>query len=218
MKDQKTNSGFVPVTIQPQEIEAESFRIIDSEIGSHKFNEMQYPIARRVIHATADFDLGKSLLFHPKAIESGITGLKSGKHIIADVTMVQTGISKPRIEKFGCQVLSYISNPAVVEEAKKLNLTRSIASMRIAAQENPEGIYVIGNAPTALLEIIKLVQENKMKPSLVIGLPVGFVSAAESKELLAKMDIPYITNLGRKGGTPAAVAAFNALAILCETA
>ena len=210
------DNTFKPVTIQPQEIEQESFRIIDEEIGAHNFSINEYPIVRRVIHATADFDLGKSLLFHSTAIKSGIDALKKGKNIIADVGMVQTGISKVRVEKNGSKVLTYINNPVVIEEAKKLNLTRSIIATRLAAEENPEGIFVIGNAPTALLELIRLVKENQIRPSLVIGLPVGFVSAAESKEELAKLDIPYITNIGRKGGTPAAVAAFNALSILAE--
>lgn len=212
----KNGDNFTPVTIQPQEIEQESFRIIDEEIGAHGFGKYEYPIARRVIHATADFDLGRSLRFHATAIESGIKAIHTGKNIIADVGMVQSGISKPRIEKYGCKVLSYISHPAAVEKAKELNLTRSIIATRIAVEENPEGIFVIGNAPTALLELIRLVQEGKARPSLVIGLPVGFVSAAESKEELSKQDIPFITNIGRKGGTPAAVAAFNALAILAE--
>ena len=209
-------NNFTPVTIQPQEIEQESFRIIDEEIGAHGFSQNEYPIVRRVIHATADFDLGRSLKFHSTAIESGINGLHMGKNVIADVGMVQSGISKPRIEKYGCKVLTYISNPAVIEKAKELNLTRSIIATRLAVEENPEGIFVIGNAPTALLELIKLIQEGKARPSLVIGLPVGFVSAVESKQELAKLDIPFITNLERKGGTPAAVAAFNALAILAE--
>lgn len=211
------DNTFTPVTIQPQEIEQESFRIIDEEIGAHGFDKSEYPIVRRVIHATADFDLGLSLKFHSMAIESGIKGLTAGKNIIADVGMVQTGISKARVEKYGCKVLTYIGNSTVIEEAKKLNLTRSIVAMRLAVKENPQGIFVIGNAPTALLELIRLIKEGNAQPSLVIGLPVGFVSAAESKEELAKLDIPFITNTGRKGGTPAAVAAFNALAILAES-
>jgi len=211
-----TENTFTPVTIQPAEIEQESFRIIDGEIGAHGFSENEYPIARRVIHATADFDLGRSLIFHPTAIESGIRGIRAGKNVVADVGMVQTGISKPRIEKYGCKTLSYISHPAVIDEAKKLNLTRSILAMRHAVKDDPEGIFIIGNAPTALLELIRLINDGAAKPSLVIGLPVGFVSAAESKEELARLDIPFITNAGRKGGTPAAVAAFNALAILAE--
>ncbi|MDH4199288.1 MAG: precorrin-8X methylmutase [Spirochaetia bacterium] len=207
---------FNPVTIQPNEIESESFRIIDREIGSHSFSAMEYPIVRRVIHATADFDLGKSLLFQPEAIASGMAAIRSGKNIIADVSMVQSGISKNRAEKYGGKVITYIANPDVADNAKKLNQTRSIVAAQIAVKENPEGIFVIGNAPTALLELIRLVQTGQARPSLVIGLPVGFVSAAESKLELTRLHIPYITNAGRKGGTPAAVAAFNALAILTE--
>jgi precorrin-8X/cobalt-precorrin-8 methylmutase len=208
------NNFFTPVTMEPGEIETESFRIIGEEIGPHSFSEKEYPIVRRVIHATADFDLGKSMLFHPTAIESGIRGIKSGKNVITDVSMVQSGISKPRIEKYGVKVLTYISDADVIVRAKSENITRSIMAMRKAVEENPEGIFVIGNAPTALLELMDLVVQKKAKPSLIIGLPVGFVSAEESKADLARLDVPYITNIGRKGGTPAAVAAFNALSIL----
>jgi len=136
MADEK----FTPVTIQPREIENESFRIIDEEIGAHSFDGGQYPIAQRVIHATADFDLGLSLKFHPTAIRSGIEALRKGKNIICDVGMVQTGISKARVEKFGCRVLTYIAHPAVAEEAAKLDLTRSIVAVRMAVEENPDGM------------------------------------------------------------------------------
>lgn len=210
----KQENTFQPLTIQPTEIEAESFRIIDEEIGSHSFSPLEYPIARRVIHATADFDLGKSLLFHSDAIESGMKAIQSGINVIADVGMVQSGISKGRIEKYGGKVLTYIANQEVAEQAKKENVTRSIMATRLAVKENPEGIFVIGNAPTALLELIRLVKEGTARPSLIIGLPVGFVSAQESKDELAKQSVPFITNRGRKGGTPAAVAAMNALSIL----
>jgi precorrin-8X/cobalt-precorrin-8 methylmutase len=210
------NQEFTPITRKPMEIESESFRIIDSEIGEHSFSPLQYPIVRRVIHATADFDLGQSIVFSDKAVENGIAALRSGKPIIADVGMVQSGISKPRIEKFGCEVRMYISREDVVAKAKEEQTTRAIIATRIALNEAPDGIFVIGNAPTALLEIIRFVKEGKASPSLVIGMPVGFVSAQESKQELEKINIPFITNRGRKGGTPAAVAATNALSILAD--
>lgn len=171
---------------------------------------------QRVIHASADFDLGRSLVFHPDAVQSGIQAIRSGKIVVADVQMVQVGISKNRIEKFGGQVKVYISDRDVMEEAKRLNTTRAIISMRKAVKEADGGIFCIGNAPTALLELIRLVKEGEAKPGLVIGMPVGFVSAAESKEELAKLDIPFITNIGRKGGSPVTVAALNAISIMAE--
>ncbi|ATF11806.1 precorrin-8X methylmutase [Brevibacillus sp. HB1.2] len=207
---------FKPMTVQPQEIEELSFQIITDELGEHSFTEEQYPVVQRVIHASADFDLGRSLVFHPNAVKSGIEAIRSGKIVVADVQMVQVGISKNRIEKFGGEVKVYISDRDVMEEAKRLNTTRAIISMRKAIKEADGGIFCIGNAPTALLELIRMVKEGEAKPGLVIGMPVGFVSAAESKEELAKLDIPFITNMGRKGGSPVTVAALNAISIMAE--
>jgi precorrin-8X/cobalt-precorrin-8 methylmutase len=210
------HTEFKPVTVQPQQIEGRSFEIITEEIGEHSFTEEQYPIVQRIIHASADFELGKSVLFHPQAVQAGIRAIRSGKKVVADVQMIQSGANKARIEKYGGEIRVYISDPDVVEEAKRLNTTRAIISMRKAVKEADGGIFAIGNAPTALLELIRLIREGEAKPSLVIGLPVGFVSAAESKEELAKLDIPFITNVGRKGGSTITVAALNALSILAD--
>ncbi|USG64534.1 precorrin-8X methylmutase [Brevibacillus ruminantium] len=207
---------FKPLTVQPQEIEEKSFQIITEELGEHPFTEEQYPVVQRVIHASADFDLGRSLVFHPDAVKAGIQAIRSGKIVVADVQMVQVGISKNRIEKFGGEVKVYISDKDVMEEAKRLNTTRAIISIRKAIKEAEGGIFAIGNAPTALLELIRLVKEGEAKPGLIIGMPVGFVSAAESKEELAKLDIPFITNIGRKGGSPVTVAALNAISLMAE--
>ncbi|MDN9008704.1 precorrin-8X methylmutase [Brevibacillus laterosporus] len=208
------HTEFKPITIQPQEIESKSFEMITEELGPHPFTDDQYRVVQRVIHATADFDLGRSMKFHPDAVEAGIRAIQAGEPIIADVQMVQVGISKPRLKAFGGDVHVYISDADVMEKAKAENTTRAIISIRKATSQIKGGIYAIGNAPTALLELIRLVKEGKANPSLVIGVPVGFVSAAESKEELAKLDIPFITNLDRKGGSPVAVAAVNALSIL----
>jgi precorrin-8X/cobalt-precorrin-8 methylmutase len=210
------HTEFKPVTIQPQEIEVRSFEMITEELGEHAFSAEQYPVVQRVIHASADFELGRSLVFHPDAIQAGIEAIRNGKIVVADVQMVQVGISKARIEQFGGSVKVYISDPDVMEEAKRLNTTRAIISIRKAILEAEGGIYAIGNAPTALLELIRLVKEGVTKPGLIIGVPVGFVSAAESKEELAKLDIPFITNIGRKGGSAVAVAALNAISLLAE--
>ncbi|MGQ7279777.1 MULTISPECIES: precorrin-8X methylmutase [Brevibacillus] len=207
---------FKPLTVQPQEIEDKSFQIITEELGEHPFTEEQFPVVQRVIHASADFELGRSLVFHPDAVRAGIEAIRSGKIVVADVQMVQVGISKNRIEKFGGEVKVYISDKDVMEEAKRLNTTRAIISMRKAVKEAEGGIFAIGNAPTALLELIRLVKEGEAKPGLIIGMPVGFVSAAESKEELAKLDVPFITNIGRKGGSPVTVAAVNALSLMAE--
>jgi precorrin-8X/cobalt-precorrin-8 methylmutase len=154
------------------------------------------------------------MVFHPKAIEAGIAAIRAGQPVVADVQMIQAGLSKDRIRQFGGDVHVYISDPDVMEEAKRLNTTRAIISMRKAIQAGEGGIYAIGNAPTALLELIRLVKEGAAKPGLVIGMPVGFVSAAESKDELRKLDIPFITNIGRKGGSTIVVAALNAISLM----
>ncbi|WP_338556188.1 precorrin-8X methylmutase [Paenibacillus sp. KS-LC4] len=209
-------TDFKPLTVQPQEIESRSFEMITEELGEHPFTEEQYAVVQRVIHASADFELGRSMMFHKDAVQAGIKAIRAGKPVVADVQMVQVGISKPRIEKFGGDVRVYISDADVMEEAKRLNTTRAIISIRKAIREADGGIFAIGNAPTALLELIRLVKNGEAKPGLIVGVPVGFVSAAESKEELAKLDIPFITNLGRKGGSPVAVAAVNAISLLAE--
>jgi precorrin-8X/cobalt-precorrin-8 methylmutase len=208
------HTEFKPLTVQPQEIEERSFEMIPEELGPHDFTEEQYPVVQRVIHASADFELGRSLRFHPDAVRAGVEAIRSGRVVVADVQMVQVGISKPRLAQFGGEVKVYISDSDVMEEAKRLNTTRAIISMRKAAREADGAIYAIGNAPTALLELIRMVKEGEARPSLIVGVPVGFVSAAESKDELLKLDIPYITNIGRKGGSPVAVAAVNALSLL----
>lgn len=207
---------FKPLTVQPEQIEEKSFQMIDEEVGEHPFTPEQYRVVQRVIHASADFELGKSMLFHPKAMEAGIQAIRSGKKVVADVQMIQSGANKTRIEKYGGELKVYISDPDVMQEAKRLNTTRAIISMRKAIKEADGGIYAIGNAPTALLELIRLIKEGEAKPGLIIGMPVGFVSAAESKEELAKLDVPFITNIGRKGGSTVTVAALNAISILAD--
>ncbi|KIQ94334.1 Precorrin-8X methylmutase [Anoxybacillus thermarum] len=144
------------------------------------------------------------------------TNILLTRKVVADVQMVQVGINKVRLEKYGGSVHVYISDDDVMKEAKRLNTTRAIVAMRKAVKEADGGIFAIGNAPTALLELIRLVKEGEARPGLIIGLPVGFVSAAESKEELAKLDVPFITNVGRKGGSTVTVAALNALSILAE--
>lgn len=205
---------FKPLTVQPQEIEGKSFEMITEELGEHPFTDEQYPVVQRVIHASADFELGRSMVFHPDAIQAGIAALRAGQSVIADVQMIQAGVSKDRIRGFGGDVHVHISDPDVMEEAKRLNTTRAIISTRKANQLYEGGIYAIGNAPTALLELIRLVKEGEAKPGLIIGMPVGFVSAAESKDELRKLDIPFITNIGRKGGSTIVVAALNAISLM----
>ena len=200
-------------TRKGQSIEDESMQIIENEIGSHSYNEQEWPIVRRVIHSTADFDFARDnkIIFHKDAIKNGLEALENGSSIVVDVNGIIGLLNKQNPKDFGNNVICNISEPSIMEAAKEAGKTRAQMSMRIAKEDMNGGIVVIGNAPTALLEIMAMVREGITKPALVIGIPVGFVSAVESKEELAKMDIPFITNQGRKGGSPCASAIVNAL-------
>jgi len=200
-------------TEKGQSIEDQSMEIIEREIGSHQYDELEWPIVRRVIHATADFDFANDnkIIFHKDAIKSGIDALRNGCNLIVDVNGVIGGLNKQNLNEFGNNTICNISNPIIVEEAKKYNKTRAQTSMRMAVSEMNGGIVVIGNAPTALLEVIQMIQEGVTTPALIIGIPVGFVSSPESKEALQALDVPFITNKGRKGGSPCASAIVNAL-------
>jgi len=198
--------------IQPDAIEAESFRIIEAEMGPHDFSMLEWPIVQRAIHATADFELGRSLIFHPRAVEAGIAAIRKGTNVVADVQMIQAGISAGYLAEFGGRVFCYMADPGVAQKARAEGTTRAIQCMRKAAREVPGAIYAIGNAPTALLELVRLVEDGEANPALIIGVPVGFVAAAEAKERLCGQGlVAYVTNRGRKGGTPVAVAITNAL-------
>jgi precorrin-8X/cobalt-precorrin-8 methylmutase len=196
-------------------IEENSMKIIESEIGIHGYSKAQWNIVRRVIHATADFDFAKpdknGIIFSTNAIENACSALKQRRHIVVDVDMVLSGINKKSVAKIGTNLICNISNKEVVEISKNQNKTRSTVAMRYSSKEIDGGIVVIGNAPTALYEVIKMVKEDAARPSLVIGIPVGFVSASESKLELSKANVEFITNKGRKGGSPAASSIINAL-------
>lgn len=202
------------------DIEKRSFEIIESEVGDHQYNENEWVIVRRVIHATADFDFADKgkIIFHKKAIESAFNALRERCTIVTDVDMVLTAINKKSIIDLGLKAVCYISDSMVAEQAHRLGKTRSETAMRRAAKDMDGGIVAIGNAPTALYEVISMVREGITKPAVVVGIPVGFVSAAESKEELAKMhNLPFITNVGRKGGSSAVSSIINAIMLLYQS-
>ena len=188
-------------------------QIIENEIGPHSYNEQEWPIVRRVIHSTADFDFARDnkIIFHKDAIKNGLKALKNGSSIVVDVNGIIGLLNKQNPKDFGNNVICNISEPSIMEAAKEAGKTRAQMSMRIAKEDMNGGIVVVGNAPTALLEVMEMIREGITKPALVIGIPVGFVSAVESKDELSRMDIPFITNQGRKGGSPCASAIVNAL-------
>jgi precorrin-8X/cobalt-precorrin-8 methylmutase len=202
--------------MRPEEIETESFRIIDEEAGDHGWGDPQWQIVRRAIHTSADFEYANSMVFSDAAVEKAIVALQSGAGIVTDTTMALSGISKARLAPFACSVSCHVADSDVGAIAKREGVTRSIVAMRKAACDLHNRIFVIGNAPTALFELLRLTAEGTITPALIIGLPVGFVGAEESKNALATVDhgIPFITNIGRKGGSNVAAAVVNALAIL----
>jgi precorrin-8X/cobalt-precorrin-8 methylmutase len=201
------------ITNKGQSIEDKSMEIIENEIGPHSYNEYEWPIVRRVIHATADFDFARAnkIVFHKDAIKSGINALKRGCNIVVDVNGVIGGFNKDNLKQYGNKTICNISDLDIVNEAKKLNKTRAQTSMRMASSQIDSGIVAIGNAPTALVEVIQMIKEKVIRPALVVGIPVGFVCAVEAKDELQGLDVPYITNIGRKGGSPCASAIINAL-------
>ena len=200
--------------MKPEEIEALSFKIIDQEAGAHTFSADQWRIVQRMIHTSADFDYQHSVRFHPEAINAGISAIRSGCNIITDTNMARAGIRKMELARFGASVKCLITDPGVQAHAARNGLTRAHAAVEAALDDMAGGIYVVGNAPTALLHLMELIKTKKARPALVIGLPVGFVNAAESKAALVEMDTPYISNVGRKGGSNVAASVVNALAKL----
>jgi precorrin-8X/cobalt-precorrin-8 methylmutase len=195
------------------DIEKRSMEIIEQEVGKHDYNELQWIVVRRVIHATADFDFAKEngIIFHRDAINSALKAIKNRCAIVGDSDIVLAGLNKRNLHDFGIKTICYISDPAIANEAKQLNKTRAEVSMRKAVNDINNGIVAIGNAPTALYEVIQMARENSVKPALIIGIPVGFVSSVEAKEELLDVNIPYITNRGRKGGSTVAASIINAL-------
>ncbi len=202
--------------MKPEEIERESFRIIDAEAGEHGWPADEWQIVRRIVHTSADFDYVKSLVMSDDFARRGCEALRAGYGIVTDTRMALSGISRVRISHFGNRVACHVADDDVAGEARKLGITRSVAAMRKAVRDEYNRIFVIGNAPTALFELLRLIRAGEAVPALVVGLPVGFVGAVESHEALASagLDIPFITNIGRKGGSNVAAAVINALAVL----
>ena len=197
--------------MKPEEIEHESFRIILSEMQPHSFTSQELPLVQRVIHATGDFEYAELLRFSTSAIKKGIKALKMGKNIFTDVNMVAAGISSRLLNQFGGDKYCLVDQIDTFDLARKQDITRSAAAMRLLGPRLDGAIVAIGNAPTALFEIIRMAQEADVRPALVVGVPVGFVSAKESKEALLATNLNYITSLGRKGGSSVAAAIVNGL-------
>ncbi len=204
-----------PTILKPEEIETESFRIIDSEIGPHEYDAQQWPVVRRMIHTSADFELAKTTRFSPGVVEKALTALRGGTQILCDTNMVLSGVNKSRLNRLGGSLVCHVADQQVATAAKAAGLTRSTFALRQGVAEGCS-IFLLGNAPTALFELLRLVEAGEVQPELIVGVPVGFVGAAESKTALLKTELPYITIEGRKGGSAIAAAILNALMIQAE--
>jgi precorrin-8X/cobalt-precorrin-8 methylmutase len=205
-----------PQYTTPQGIEERSFAIIESEVPEPRpFQGREWSVARRIIHATADFDLLETLRFHPEAVSRGLNALARGCLVLTDSNMTRAGITSGRMTRLGCTVRCDLDDPWVKEQAAAQSRTRSAMAVRKAAGDIEAAVFVVGNAPTSLSELLDLCAERSMQPELIVGMPVGFVGAVEAKERLLEQEaIPFITVTGRKGGSSAAAAAVNGLAEL----
>lgn len=194
----------------PQDIEKRSFEIISEGMKRKDFTEEELKVVMRMIHTTGDFDYENIAVIKNDAINVGIETIKKGARIVTDTKMGFSGINKTALNKSGCTLDCYIGDPRVFEVSKERGITRSMAAVEMAAEKGCD-IFVVGNAPTALFRIGELIKEGKISPSLIVGVPVGFVGAAESKEYIREFDIPSISTIGTKGGSNVAAAVINAL-------
>ena len=190
--------------------------IIGAELGARSFPADQLPVVKRVIHTSADFDYADNLVFSEGAVARGIAAVKGGCTIVTDTQMAWSGVNKRVLEKFGGRAVCFMSDPDVAAEAKARGETRATVSMERAAALEGSVIFAIGNAPTALVRLCELMDEGRVEPALVIGVPVGFVNVVESKELLLTTAAPHIVARGRKGGSNVAAAVCNALIYLAS--
>lgn len=194
----------------PKEIEKRSFEIIGTEMEENSFTEEELLVVKRVIHTTADFEYQKLIEFCGNPISVCKELIEKGSKIYTDTNMVFSGINKRTLSKYGCEVKCMVHDEDVIDIAKKKSITRSMAGIEKAAREGFE-IFAIGNAPTALFKIYEMMEKGEISPKLIIGVPVGFVGAMESKEMLGKYDVPFIRINGRKGGSPVAATILNAI-------
>lgn len=202
--------------VQPREIETRSFQIITEELGDKKLVPGTELIVKRCIHTSADFDYADNLCFSEGSVKQALEAIKNGACIVTDTQMARAGINKKALAKYGGEVYCFMSDEDVMAEAKKNGTTRAVACMDKAAALGKPVIFAIGNAPTALVRLYELIQEGKINPYLIIGVPVGFVNVVQSKEMIMETDAPYIIARGRKGGSNIAACICNALLYMID--
>lgn len=202
--------------VSPHEIEKRSFEIITEELNGRTFPEDQELVVKRCIHTSADFDYADNLCFSEHAVAKGIEAIREGACIVTDTQMARSGINKKVLARNGGEALCFMSDEDVAARAKETGSTRAAACMEKAAELDKKLIIAVGNAPTALVRLYELIGEGKIKPALIIGVPVGFVNVVQSKELIMQTNIPYIVARGRKGGSNIAACICNALLYMMD--
>lgn len=202
--------------VKPRDIEKRSFEIITKELGDKKLLPGTELIVKRCIHTSADFDYADNLAFSENVVEKAMQAIKEGACIVTDTQMAKSGINKRALARYGGEVYCFMSDTDVAEIAKKNGTTRATASMDKAAAMDKKLIFAIGNAPTALVRLYELIEDGKLDPALIIGVPVGFVNVVQSKELIMEADVPYIVARGRKGGSNIAACIVNALLYMID--
>ena len=202
--------------VKPMEIETRSFEIITEELGDAPLVPGTELIVKRCIHTSADFDYAKNLCFSEHAVERAIEAIKGGACIVTDTQMAKAGINKRALARYGGEVFCFMSDEDVAVIAKAAGTTRATASMDKAASMDRPLIFAIGNAPTALVRLYELIEEGRIDPKLIIGVPVGFVNVVQSKELIMQTQVPYIVAKGRKGGSNIAACICNALLYMID--
>jgi precorrin-8X/cobalt-precorrin-8 methylmutase len=206
----------VKLITDPVEIERKSMELIEEELGELDCSLEARQIIKRVVHATAEPELADKVIISDKAIESGFKALKAGANIVTDVNMLRAGIGERRLSRLGGELKCFISSDEVASLAKEEGITRSMMSMRQAIKNDENQVFAIGNAPTALVELMRLVEADEVSPRLIVGTPVGFVGAKEAKAKLETLDVPYITLRGRRGGSAVAASIVNAMLRLID--
>lgn len=203
--------------MSPDKIIAESFSIIEAEAGDHGFSDREWPVVRRMIHASGDMDLLGLVQFKGDAVSKGLQAISQGLPIVCDVTMVRAGLNRNTLAQLGLTAQCFIEDPTIAREAKGMGSTRSTAAMEHAIRTFGRAVYVVGNAPTALSALCEAVRQERVQPALIVAMPVGFVSVVESKQAAMELDAPVITVLGRKGGSAIAAACMNAMLLTCAS-
>lgn len=197
---------------EPMAIENGSMAIIEQEMANPAvFDERELKVVKRVIHTTADFEYEKLIRFGGNPISAMLKAIREGCKIYADTNMIAVGVNRRLLKEFGCQIVNYVHDEDVAAKAKEQGITRSMVAMEKAFADESIRIYLIGNAPTALLKLMELAEAKGRKPDVIVGVPVGFVGAAESKDELMETDHTYMSIEGRKGGSPVAAAMMNAV-------